>query len=654
MRIQSAFGTGSSRKIRQVTKALAFAAIAASLGSGISAWADTYGNNGGTSLSLPASWIDETNPGNTGILVPGAADIAAFDSNAHLTVATTFTLNAPTSWLGILVQAPGAAVTIDNGANPLTLGASGIDMSAATANLTLAPNALTLSAAQTWNVVTGQTLTVSSTVDNGGNLLTVQGGGTTVISNAISDSGGLLLSGPGIVTLVGSANSYSGPTTLNAGTLNINNASALGSGTFTIEGGTINNSTAAAITLANNNAQNINGNFTFTGTQALNLGAGSVTLGVNTVITVTASTLTEGGNITDNGSGFGITKAGAGALTLSGSNSYAGPTTLNAGTLNLNNSAALGTGTLIIAGGTINNNSAGAITLNNNAENWNASFAFTGTQQLNLGSGGIVLGVTPTATVNGNATNGVLTAGGTISDGGLGLGITKAGTGTLVLSGTNTFTGPVTINAGIVNINSVSALGAGTVLNFGGGTLQLVGGIDISTDTVNFTGNATIDTAGNTVTFANSIGNGGVGNFTKTGTGTLVLAATDNYTGNTTVQGSNATVASVLNFSSMASLGSGSVINISNGTLQYASGNTADITARTVNTSGTLATIDFNGNNVTFANPINGTGTLTFADSGGAANITLNAANQIKTTLVLNSGVTVILGNSASAAKSCS
>ena len=102
--------------------------------------------------------------------------------------------------------------------------------------------------------------------------------------------------------------SFSGSLSLNAGTLAIDSSTALGTGTFTIAGGTtIDNLGTGLVTNSNNNAQVWNGNFTFTGTQALNLGTGSVTLGASTTVTVNANTLFVGGVIT--GSGAGLTKA---------------------------------------------------------------------------------------------------------------------------------------------------------------------------------------------------------------------------------------------------------------------------------------------------------------------------------------------------------
>ncbi|HXC02209.1 MAG TPA: autotransporter-associated beta strand repeat-containing protein, partial [Opitutaceae bacterium] len=162
--------------------------------------------------------------------------------------------------------------------------------------------------------------------------LTISGADATSITGIIANGGTstaskLTYSGTGSLTLSG-ANTYGGITTLSStGTLNINNATALGTGAFTISGAaTINNTSGGAITLTNNNAQNWNSNFTFTGTSDLNLGTGAVTLNATRTVTVNGGDLTVGGVIS--GTGFGITKAGTGMLTLSGANAYTGSTTL--------------------------------------------------------------------------------------------------------------------------------------------------------------------------------------------------------------------------------------------------------------------------------------------------------------------------------------
>ena len=132
-----------------------------------------------------------------------------------------------------------------------------------------------------------------------------------------------------------------------------------------------------------------------------------------------------------------------GALTINGANVMAG-TTLNSGLLVLNNANALGSGALTITGGSLDNTSGGVV-LANNTQNWNGDFTFNGTQSLNLGSGAVTLGSSRTLTVNA----GTLTVGGTISDGGNGYSLTKAGPGTLVLSGNGNFSGGMIVNGGI-------------------------------------------------------------------------------------------------------------------------------------------------------------------------------------------------------------
>jgi autotransporter-associated beta strand protein len=228
---------------------------------------------------------------------------------------------------------------------------------------------------------------------------TQAGGGTLIVNGVISSTNSVTLSlaGAGIIQL-GGANTYSGGTTLaNGTTVRINNATALGTGTFTISGGTIDNTTAGAITLSNNNAQAWNGNFTFTGTQSLNLGTGAVTLSNSRIVTVNANNLTVGGVIS--GTGFGLTKTGNGTLTLSGANTYTGATTVNAGTLlvNGNNSAATGavsvnnSGTTLGGAGTIG----GAVTVGSGANllggtGSTASGALTLANNLTLTSGSII------------------------------------------------------------------------------------------------------------------------------------------------------------------------------------------------------------------------------------------------------------------------
>lgn len=156
--------------------------------------------------------------------------------------------------------------------------------------------------------------------------------------------------------------------------------------------------------------------------------------------------------------------------------------------------------------------------------------------------------------------NYTITGNGSISGSG---GLTKAGSGTLTLQTTNAFTGGVNLNGGIVSFTTISNLGVGAI-NFGGGTLQYNGNTDdISTRTVTFNaGSGTIDLNGNAVTFNNAIGNNGAGGFTLTGSNTLLINRTNNYSGNTIINSG-----STLAFQSANTFINNSAALVVNGTL---------------------------------------------------------------------------------------
>ena len=77
-----------------------------------------------------------------------------------------------------------------------------------------------------------------------------------------------------------------------------------------------------------------------------------------------------------------------------------------------------------------------------------------------MGTGNVTLGTNLTAAVSANT----LTIGGAIGDGGAGHSLIKAGAGTLVLTGANTYTGNTTINGGTLDLGTfVRAAGGGTL-----------------------------------------------------------------------------------------------------------------------------------------------------------------------------------------------
>lgn len=153
---------------------------------------------------------------------------------------------------------------------------------------------------------------------------------------------------------------------------------------------------------------------------------------------------------------------------------------------------------------------------------------------------------------NASAVNAILTINSNIVDNGQAVALTKSGAGTLVLGGTNSYTGATTINEGILRFFSATNLGGG-MLRLAGGTLHwadtnstdiTAGGrtVELLGSSVYFTPNAggnilnagnVFDIGANTVTLSNAIGNGGYGGLTKRGTGTLTLSAAPTYTGAT-------------------------------------------------------------------------------------------------------------------------
>jgi hypothetical protein len=231
-------------------------------------------------------------------------------------------------------------------------------------------------------------LATASTITNNGTLVFNRSNtvaqGTDFSGLAITGTGALVQNGSGNLTL-SAPNTYSGGTTLNTGTLNINNASAIGSGTLTINGGTLNNTSGNAITLSTNNAQALNGDFAFIGTNDLNLGTGAVTMNASRVITVNGGNLTIGGAIA--GSGIGLTKNGSGTLTLAGNNTaLTGATTINSGTLAAAASGALGgTSSIDLNGGSFLVTADNAVNDSANINLNGGTLAVSGTFNENVG-----------------------------------------------------------------------------------------------------------------------------------------------------------------------------------------------------------------------------------------------------------------------------
>ena len=105
-----------------------------------------------------------------------------------------------------------------------------------------------------------------------------------------------------------------------------------------------------------------------------------------------------------------------------------------------------------------------------------------------------------------NVSSSTLTIGGPIGDGGDNLGLTKAGTGTLVLGGSNNYGGTTAINGGLLSLANAAALAGGGNLTFGGGTLQFnAANIYSTNNVVSSTAAIRFDINGSSATFAGTL-----------------------------------------------------------------------------------------------------------------------------------------------------
>lgn len=394
------------------------------------------------------------------------------------------------------------------------------------------------------------------------------------------------------------------------------------------------------------------------------------TAGVTTIISATISGTTA------------WSKAGAGILTLSGANNFSAGLTLTAGQLNINSTTALGAtaSTFTIQGATtIDNTSGSAITnANNNAMAWNGDFTFGGTNALNLGTGAVTLSGARIVTVNGT---GALTIGGGIS--GATFGITKAGSGTLVLNGiigtttggitvnggtltlagANTYTGAVTLAPGAtLNVNNAGALSTGT-FTINGGTINNSTGAAITNSKVTpmvwggdfiFTGTQSLNLGTGAVTAlaasrqitvnANTLTVGGTISgasfiLTKAGAGTLTLTGVISSTLGLTVASSGG---NLILASATASTFTGATTINTGGTLQFGNQtvNVLQAGTNTITNNGTLIFAP-GTTTLTYPNIINGNGNITLngAAGGAPANITLSATTgTFSGTYTLNQG----------------
>lgn len=581
-------------------------------------------------------------------------------------------------------------------AGTLRIGANGL---AAAGSLTLNGGTLSSNAATTGgdrtlgnattiggNITLGDAtntgiLTFTNTVDLGGATRTLTTASDAKMSGVISN-GGITKAGAGTLTInnTTAANTLAGDLTVNAGILSLGTGGT-GSNTARVDGfgtGTVNINTGGSVrlwiqnstsfTVANNFS--INGGTLYSEDGIYNL-TGTVVVGSSGASfgsKYTGKNLTLSGAITGTGPVGIVAMAGgnnANLVTLAGSNTYSGATTVNAGmTLGLDyttndNSKLSDTAALTLSAATVNltggthAEAVGSTSLTAGTVNTISRGSGTATLQLGnitRGAGSILnlstSGIAGTTTAN--DAGGVLgvwaTVGGTdlaTSSGGSIVtytgytnvatagAIADAVTSNVALTGTAAST--VTLGAATTNINTLTQSNTGTTtVDAGKQTLRLgpAGGILAGTGkgalnigigplsgklttggSNNTAGTLTVNNAVTTTLNLQVVDNGtGVVGLEKIGTGTLVLSGNNTFSGGILLAAGSLQVGTG---GGNGSLGTGAVVN--NGAITFNRINTAVV-----------------------ANVISGTGSLTQA---GIGTTVLTGANAYTGTTTVNAGV---------------
>ncbi len=352
----------------------------------------------------------------------------------------------------------------------------------------------------------------------------------TGYAGVISGTGGLIKAGEGTLTLTG-INSFSGGTTVSEGRLLIGGGSSL-------------SDTVGTLVMAGAILELMDSDETVGGLS----GAGAVTLNSYCLTVAGATSTAFSGSISGTGC---LTKTGPGTLTLSGASSYSGGTNVSEGTVALGAAGALGTGTIALSGtGVVR--STGTYSYDNDVT--------------------LAAGLTGGFEVDGTLENPAvetLTLTGSIT----GLGdLNKTGFGTLLLNGTNSYSGATNVTSGVMIAEGGNAIGDSSAVSVAAGA-QLIIRPSGATETVgSLSGAGALELTGNLIaggdntstTYSGVISGGG--SFEKTGTGVMTLSGANTFTGATSVSGGELALAGGSSLSDTAGLAvsAGALVTLTN------------------------------------------------------------------------------------------
>ena len=447
---------------------------------GVATWSGGGGNGSWSTASnwstLPTtsgSWnlvfggtTQTTNTNNIGTITLGTM---SFTNDGSAGKTTAFTLSGSTLTLSdgtIITSATtaGGAIT-DTIGNALTLTGSNTASLGSGHNLTVSGN-ITGAGSLTKTgdgglYLTGSNSQSGATYITAGNVRTGAGGGSTGSNNYAFGTGDVVVSGSGTLTIRNDS-TVANNLTLGGVGWAVSNASLFGS--FASSGATA--VVSGSISLSSDTAISTWGSTGVTGsklslTGPINLGSRRLTF-TQTVTDTTARTWIEvGGAIAGTGS---VIVDGTANVYLNGANSYSGGTTIQTGTVHVGNATALGTGSATLNAGVLNLNG----------------------QSLTIGALSGSSGALITSLVSGSAsitsnTAAQTTYAGRITDGAGVVSLTKEGSGSLFLTGSNSQTGTTYVTGGNLRTGSGGtstdsnnfALGTGDVVVSGSGTLTV-------------------------------------------------------------------------------------------------------------------------------------------------------------------------------------